>query len=698
MSATSPAIERLLSSVQYLKGVGPRSAPRLQRLGTPRVIDLLWHLPYALIDRRQMPQIGDLSRFAGQTVTLDVMIAEHRLPLRRGLPFKAVGRDKTGTLDIVYFGGRAGIWQKSLPIGANKIISGKIDYFAGRAQMVHPDYVADPGDLTHIRQAEPYYPLTDGVSNKYLRQILAQALPTLPNLPEWLDKTLLQSTNWPSWQAAIQAIHAPKREEDLQPTNPARVRLAYDEILSHQLALALLRQSLAPAATAMRPARQRDLRELFLKNLPFALTEAQKTCLREIDQDMQTPQPMLRLLQGDVGSGKTVVAVASLLNAIERGQQAALMAPTEILARQHEKTLSPWLEAIGLRVATLTGRDKGKARQNILRDLRAGQIDLLIGTHALIEDGVKFQNLGAVAIDEQHRFGVEQRLRLSHKGGEPDLLVMTATPIPRSLYLALYGDLATSRVSGKPPGRQPIDTRTIAIDRLDEVIEGLKRAIGEGQQVYWVCPLVHESELSDLAAAEARYAELKQIFGAQIGILHGQQTAKVKDAAMQDFIAGKTRIMISTTVIEVGVDVPNATIMVIDHAERFGLAQLHQLRGRVGRSDKKSSCILLYSYALSSVAKSRLQIMRETEDGFLIAEEDLKLRGAGEILGKRQSGLPGFRLADFQAHQDLFKTAQRDVQHIMHQDPYLLSERGHNLRLLLRMFGRENAAWYVQSG
>lgn len=697
MSQPHPAIERLIASVQFTKGVGPKMAALLGRIGIERTIDLLLHRPYALIDRRHMPPINQLRGMAGKIVTLDVIITEHRLPLRRGLPFKALAKDATGTIDIVYFGGRSGIWQKALPIGAHKIISGKIDFFNNKPQMVHPDYIADPGDSTKVQQLEACYGLTDGVSNKYLRQIIANALAALGDVPEWQDPTLRTTQHWPSFALALRALHTPGGEADLIPAGPVMRRLAYDEILSQQLALGLLRQTLQqPKAT--RPDIARTLRADFLRALPFALTRAQTRALGEIDQDMQAATPMLRLLQGDVGSGKTVVAVASLLNAVERGQQAALMAPTEILARQHAATIEPWLMPLGLRMAILTGRDKGKPRQKILREVKDGVIDVLIGTHALIQDGVGFKNLGAVVIDEQHRFGVEQRLRLSQKGSEPDLLVMTATPIPRSLYLALYGDLSTSRLDEKPPGRLPIDTRTIALERLSEVVEGLQRAIENGQQIYWVCPLVNESEDLDLAAAEARFNELKPFFGAQIGLLHGQQSAKVKESNLQKFIDGEYRLLISTTVIEVGVNVPNATIMVIDHAERFGLAQLHQLRGRVGRSDKKSSCILLHANHLSPTARARLGIMRETEDGFRIAEEDLQLRGAGEILGRRQSGLPEFKLADFTAHQDLFKIAQRDVQHIMQQDPYLLSPRGHHLRGLLRLFGRENAAWYVQSG
>jgi ATP-dependent DNA helicase RecG len=698
MSASAPAFGKLLQPLQFLKGVGPNYAKILVKLNGERVIDLLWHAPAHIIDRRQMPAIADLESYHGQIVTIRGVVREHQLPTRRGLPVRIILADAGGALALVFFGGRPHIWQKALPIGSQKIISGKVEFYGQLAQIVHPDYILHPADLPKLAAIEPLYPLTQGLSNKALRKIQLAALAQVPDLPEWIDTTMRQQQAWPNWRQAMRDLHHPQIAADLSVRGKTRMRLAYDEILAHQLAMGLHHLRQEKNFIISRPPIIRQLQEKFIHMLPFALTAGQNQAIADINADMTRAQPMLRLLQGDVGSGKTVVAMAMLINACERGQQAALMAPTEILARQHALTLAPWAAGLGLRLGILTGRDKGKAKQKILADLADGNIDILIGTHALIQDSVRFARLGAVVIDEQHRFGVEQRLRLMQKSGMPDLLVMTATPIPRSLYLAIYGDLATTRLLEKPPGRQPITTRSIALDRLDEVVEGLKRAIAAGAQAYWVCPLIAETEDSDLAAAEARFAELSAHFPGIIGLLHGRMRAKAKDAMMQQFTAGTIKLLISTTVIEVGVHVPDATIMVIDHAERFGLSQLHQLRGRVGRSDKPSSCLLLFAPNLSPTAQARIGIMRESEDGFRLAEEDLKLRGAGEILGKKQSGWPEMKIADFLQHQDLFQMAQRDAQHILHQDPYLLSARGKNLRLLLELFNRNEASLYVQSG
>ena len=462
--------------------------------------------------------------------------------------------------------------------------------------------------------------------------------------------------------------HHPESEADLALTAPHIARLAYDELLASQLALALMREHQRRSTGKARHGDGR-LRARLLAALPFTLTASQTQALADIESDLAKPERMLRLLQGDVGSGKTVVALLAAANVIEAGGQAAFMAPTELLVRQHARTIQPLADAAGLRMAVLTGRERGKERDAIVAGLADGSIDLLVGTHALFQSGVEFRDLALVVVDEQHRFGVHQRLALTAKGGATDVLVMTATPIPRTLVLTYYGDMDVSRLSEKPAGRRPIDTRTIPLSRLDEVVERIRAAVAGGAKAYWVCPLVEESEVLDVAAAEERFKMLTVEFGEIVGLVHGQMKAAARDAVMARFLAGEIQVLVATTVVEVGVDVADATIMVIEHAERFGLAQLHQLRGRVGRSDRPSVCLLLYKMPLGEVARERLRIMRETEDGFRIAEEDLRLRGGGEILGTRQSGLPGFRIASAEAHADLMEIARDDARLVVDKRP-----------------------------
>ncbi len=681
-----------------LQGVGPKYGKLLANATGDYLCDLFWHLPVDVLDRTAQPKIKDLKKFHGQTITISVFISAHQKPPRKAMPYKVIARDETGFMELVFFGGKEQFWLKSLPVAAEKIISGKVDFFRDVPQISHPDYIGNPQDLDHIKGMEPLYGLTYGVTNKFMRKAVASALRQAPDLPEWCDTEFIAARQWPKWRDALQQAHHPLSQTDLSPKTPSRMRLAYDEILSHQLALTLIRNIERQKKINRDRQPNFHLRRKLLDALPFRLTEAQKSAMGDIDADMARAVPMLRLLQGDVGSGKTIVALLAMLNAAECGKQAAIMAPTEILARQHQQTITPLAETIGLRVATLTARDKGKSKAELLRKIAAHDVDIVIGTHALLEDKIQFKNLGLVVIDEQHRFGVEQRLRLLQKGDAVDMLVMTATPIPRSLFLAIYGDLDTSRLMQKPPGRKPIATRTVSVERIDDVVAGIGRAIEERRQIYWVCPLVAESEVLDLAAAEDRYQQLHKIFKDKVGLVHGRMKALDKDKIMQSFLKNEIQILVATTVIEVGVNVPNASIMVIDHAERFGLSQLHQLRGRIGRGSVESSCILLYQSTSSAAAKARLNIMRETDDGFVIAEEDLKLRGAGEILGTRQSGLPDFKLADFSAHQDLFKTAQKDVSLILQNDPNLQSSRGKNLRLLLHLFDRNQAVDYLHSG
>jgi ATP-dependent DNA helicase RecG len=685
----------LFAPVTALSGVGPRFAKLFERLAGPHVVSLLWHLPSGIIDRRFSPKVADAP--PGAVATLTVTVDAHVPPPNPRQPYKVRCRDETGFLHLVFFHAKPEYLLKALPPGQVRVVSGTVDRFGPELQMTHPDHIARPEELDRLKTVEPVYPLTAGLTPKVVAKAVQAALEKAPDLPEWLDPAYQRARDWPAWKPALLAAHHPEREADLLPTTSARCRLAYDELLASQLAVALVRaqQRRLPGRATTGDGR---LRAKALAALPFALTGSQVQAVLEIEADMASAQRMLRLLQGDVGSGKTVVALLAMLIAVEAGAQAALLAPTEILARQHHATIAPLAEAAGIRLTLLTGRDKGKARQAVLDGLAAGEIPLVVGTHALLEEDVQFNDLALAVIDEQHRFGVHQRLALTNKGRGVDVLVMTATPIPRTLMLAVYGDLDVSRLTEKPAGRQPIDTRTLPIERLDEVVQAVGRAVKDGARVYWVCPLVEESELVDLAAADERHAHLTQVFGSRVGLVHGRMKGAEKDAAMAAFAEGRTSILVATTVIEVGVDVPQATVMVVEHAERFGLAQLHQLRGRVGRGDKRSTCLLLYQGPLGETAKARLTIMRETDDGFRIAEEDLRLRGAGELLGTRQSGLPEFRLADLAAHGELLAAARDDARLIVERDPELATPRGKALKVLLYLFERDAGVRTVRSG
>jgi len=685
----------LFAPVTALPGVGPRLAPLVEKLAGPHVVDLLWHLPYALIDRRFMPKIAEAP--AGRMATIRLRVDQHYPSASARRPYRVVCSDDSGFITLVFFHAKGDWLEKLLPVGEERIVSGMVEAFNDGLQITHPDHVVPPDRLDEVMTIEPVYPLTAGLPGKIMVKAAKGAVERAPVLTEWIDGAYLRRQGWPTWREALCHAHAPGGEGDLSPMAPPRQRLAYDELLANQLALALVRASLRKLA-GRAVGRDGPLRRKIVESLPFRLTGAQARSLAEIDADMGLPLRMLRLLQGDVGSGKTVVALLAMARAVEAGSQAALMAPTEILARQHLATLETLAAGANLRFALLTGRDKGKARQKILDALAAGDIDILIGTHALFQEGVDFRDLALAVIDEQHRFGVHQRLDLAAKGHAVDMLVMTATPIPRTLMLTAYGDMDVSRLDEKPPGRQAIDTRVLPLARLDQVTEGVRRAIGAGAKVYWICPLVEDSEKLDLAAATERHAELAALLGPRVGLVHGRMKGAEKDAAMAAFSGDGLDLLVATTVIEVGVDVPAATVMVIEHAERFGLAQLHQLRGRIGRGGKSSTCLLLYGAPLSENAKSRLNILRDSEDGFRIAEEDLKLRGAGELLGTRQSGLPEFRMADLTQHGDLLATARDDARLILETDADLQKPRGQALRTLLYLFERDAVVKTLRSG
>ncbi|MGH6930892.1 MAG: ATP-dependent DNA helicase RecG [Dongiaceae bacterium] len=685
----------LFAPLTALPGIGPRLAKPVASLAGEKVVSLCWHLPTDLIDRRLSPKIADAP--VGAIVTLTLTVDSHLKPGTPRLPYKVCCRDETGFIHLVFFNARPDYLLKTLPVGEVRAVSGRLDRFGAELQMTHPDYIVPIAELSMLRAVEPVYPLTAGITPKVLGKAIREAVKRAPELPEWIDGPYIRKQGWASWRTSLLAAHGPEFDRDLSPDTPARQRLAFDELLANQLALAIVRMRYRrlPGRPIVGTGK---LQDLALNGLPFRLTASQEQAIKEIQADMASGGRMLRLLQGDVGSGKTVVALLAMLATVEAGAQAALLAPTEILARQHFATIEPLARAAGVSLTLLTGRDKASTRSGMLAGLASGDIPLVIGTHALFQEDVAFRDLALAVIDEQHRFGVHQRLMLAAKGHAADVLVMTATPIPRSLMMTAYGDLDVSRLTDKPAGRQPIDTRAVPLERLDEIIAAVERATRRGARVYWVCPLVEESEAIDLAAAEERHAQLAQTYGDKVGLVHGRMKTAAKDKVMADFADGPVSILVATTVIEVGVDVPAATIIVIEHAERFGLAQLHQLRGRVGRGDQRSTCLLLYQAPLGETAKARLRILRETDDGFRIAEEDLRLRGAGELLGTRQSGLPEFRLADLTIHGELLAAARDDARLITERDPDLSGSRGAALKVLLYLFERDEVVKTVRSG
>ncbi len=690
----------LFAAVTDLPGIGPKQERLYRRLlgrdDTPRVIDLLFHLPSGWIDRRARPKLRDV--MPDTVVTVAVTIDQHRPPPPRSrAPYRIYAHDETGDITLTFFSPRKDYLERLLPVGEVRYVSGTAALYDGMLQMVHPDRIVDEAGLAKLPLVEPVYPLTEGLGAGHLRRAVDAALTRLPELPEWQDGAWRARNTFPTFASALRQLHRPETPGDLAPDAPAWLRLAYDELVAGQLALALVRANLRRPAgrTAIGDGR---LRQRIIAKLPYVLTSSQDKAIADIASDLAKPQRMLRLLQGDVGAGKTVVALLAAAVVVEAGHQAALMAPTEILARQHFQTIEPFAKAAGLRAEILTGRERGPERNRLLQRLVSGDIDLLVGTHALFQDDVVFRDLALAIVDEQHRFGVHQRLALARKGEAVDMLVLTATPIPRTLVLTSFGDMDISELREKPAGRLPIDTRTIPLERLEETVDAVGRAIADGKRVFWVCPLVEESENVDIAAAQDRFAVLSERFGDQVGLVHGRMKGPEKDRTMARFAAGDLRLLVATTVIEVGVDVPEATVMVIEHAERFGLAQLHQLRGRIGRGSERSTCLLLYRAPLGETAKARLAIMRDSQDGFRIAEEDLRLRGEGDLLGTRQSGMPGFRVARLDVHDKLLPAARDDAQLVLVKDPKLSSARGEALRQLLYLFERDAAIQLIRAG
>ncbi|WOI57026.1 ATP-dependent DNA helicase RecG [Palleronia sp. LCG004] len=685
----------LFADLTVLDGVGPKTAQHFAGLRVERPRDLLFTLPHSGIDRTRRDSIRDVT--APATVTVEVTVGRHIAPAGKG-PARVEVTDARTSFFLVFFHARGDWLARHLPVGERRIVSGRLELFDGVAQMVHPDHILRPDDGDAIPAYEPVYPLSAGLTQRLMMRAIASAIARAPDLGEWADPALVAREGWPNWKDAIAAAHRPEGAGDLSSEAPARQRLAYDELFAHQMTLALARAKRRARKGASTRA-DGVLRRRTLEALPYAPTGAQSRAIAEIETDMAGSNRMNRLLQGDVGSGKTLVAFMALLVAVEAGGQGALMAPTEILARQHLEALQPLAEAVGVRLEILTGRDKGGEREAKLAALADGGIGILVGTHAVFQQDVAFHDLRLAIVDEQHRFGVRQRLELGAKGRAVDVLVMTATPIPRSLSLAQYGDMDVSILDEKPPGRKPVQTALLNIEKLGAVVERLRAAITERRQAYWVCPLVGESEVSDLAAAEERFEHLRATLGeGNVGLVHGQMPSADKDAAMARFVSGEVPVLVATTVIEVGVNVPAASIMVIERAESFGLAQLHQLRGRVGRGSAASTCLLLYRAPLGETARRRLEILRETEDGFRIAEEDLALRGAGDLIGHAQSGLPRFRVADLERQAGLMRIAQDDARAFLERDPDLQSERGRAIRILLWLMEQDRAIRLISVG
>ena len=687
----------LFAPVTGLPGIGPKSAKLFERLDATRLVDLILTVPTGVEDRRLRTDLSDVR--SGDLVTVLVTVGQHRPGRTSSQPYKIVVEGAGQFFELVYFRAKRDWLDRSLPEGQRRVVSGRIELYDGRLQMPHPDLVLTEREAEALRPWEPVYPLTQGLSLKMMSRAVAGALSKTPELPEWLSDAATGGRAWPQWREALVMVHQPAGPEALSEANPARQRLAYDELLSHQLALQLVRAHMRRGKGRVN-AGDGALRDRALAAFGHPPTDAQTRTMAEIAGDMAAETRMMRLLQGDVGAGKTLVALIAMLTAIEAGGQAAMMAPTEILARQHAAGLQPLAEAVGVELVLLTGRDKGAGRAAKMAGIEGGKAKLILGTHALFQKDVTFHDLRLIVVDEQHRFGVRQRMELAEKAPTgADMLIMTATPIPRTLALAGYGDLDISILDEKPPGRKPIDTALVSMDRYDDVVARLRAAVEAGHRAYWVCPLVEESEVSGLVAAEHRFERLATTLGAEhVRLVHGQMGSEAKDAAMADFQSGRAQVLVATTVIEVGVDVPEATIMVVEQAERFGLAQLHQLRGRVGRGAARSSCLLLYAPPLGETARARLQIMRETEDGFRIAEEDLKIRGAGDVLGTAQSGLPKFRIADLARDTALMDLARDDARMVLHTDPDLTSERGKALKTLLYLMEREASVRMLKSG
>ena len=688
-------IKSIYSSISELPGVGPKIENLFNRMGIFRNLHFLWHIPYNVIKRQKHLNIHEAE--INSLVTLKIKVLRHKPSRFKRQPYKINCICGETPIDIVYFYARHPVMRATLPVGKEKYVSGKLEYFRNNFQITHPSHIIDAEQIKSLKDIEPVYSLTSGLSQRIVLKYLDKILNSLPKFDEWIEKKILKKYSFENWNKSINSIHNPKNSEDLINNNIFRRRLAYDELLAHQLAISIIRNS-NQKKLGIFFNKKSNLTENFIKKLPFELTKSQNKAWDEIKEDLMSRDQMVRLLQGDVGSGKTIIALLSMLLAVESGYQASIMVPTSILANQHFQNISELLKHSSIKIILLTGKDKGKNRLEKIKIIENGEANIIIGTHALIQDDINFKSIGIVVVDEQHRFGVFQRMAFTYKGVRPSVLVMSATPIPRTLSLAAYGDMDETRITEKPIGRLPIITTSLKFINEFKLIKRLKEKIKTGEKTYWICPLVEESEELDLKAATTRYNNLNKIFKKQVLLVHGRLHEKEKEEIMEKFKNENYKILVATTVIEVGIDIKDATTIIIEHAERFGLAQLHQLRGRVGRNNLQSYCILLHKDSIGDNAKRRINKMKATNDGFEIAEEDLNIRGPGEILGKKQSGIPSFKLADLTYDADLLKDAREAATEIINTNPKLNNNHGNNLKELLYLFERDVAIKTLQAG
>ena len=685
----------LNKSISALPGIGPKIETLFNKLTGNKLVNLLWHLPYNIIEREMHKNIHEAN--INSIVTIKVKITKHQASIFKKQPYKVKCICGDTPVDIVYFFARHPYIKSNLPIGEERFISGKLEYFRNSFQITHPSHIIKIENISDLRSVEPIYGLTSGLTHKIYIKTIENTLKNLPNLDEWIDNKTINKFSFNNWKKSLISIHNPRKKEDLLYSNINRRRLVFDELLAHQLSIAVIR-NFNQKQKGIQFQKKDDYINKFIKNLPFSLTDSQSNAWKTIFEDLTSPNQMIRLLQGDVGCGKTVVALLGMLLAVNSNHQSALMAPTSILAQQHFENISKFLTNMAINIIILTGKDKGKSRLEKLELIKNGKAQIIIGTHALIQEDVIYKSIGLIVIDEQHRFGVFQRMAFTNKGNKPSLLVMSATPIPRTLTLAAYGDMDESRITEKPIGRLPIETRVMPINKEKELINRLKKKLNSKEKAYWVCPLIEESEELDHQAATERYKKLKTIFKNKVLLIHGQLKENEKEIIMKKFKDEDYSILVATTVIEVGIDIKEVTTLIVEHAERFGLAQLHQLRGRVGRSNTQSTCILLYKENLGENAKKRIKTMKETNDGFKIAEYDLKLRGPGEILGKKQSGLPSFLMADLSFDADLLEEVRKTVDLISLTDPKLKTNNGKNLKNLLYLFEKDSAIKTLLAG
>ena len=647
----------LLSDLTALKGVGIKTTNLLKKKKINNIFDLLWKLPKSYTDRSLSSKIKDLR--IGEVQTITIIPKKYSFPRVRNLPNRVLCSDETGEIDCIFFNSFEGYVRKILPIGKEITVSGKIGYFRNKYQLTNPKYLSEDSSL--IKQKHNTYSLTDGITEKIYNKIINQIIENLPLLNEWHSKNILQKFDNISWNDAIKDLHKPENVGSYQKN--FYQRLAFDEIFSTFLVNSEIRKKIKKIKKINKILDVKKQNEIINK-LKFSLTNDQLKTLKEINNDLCSSTKMFRLLQGDVGSGKTIVSLLSAFNTVNSGFQVALMAPTEILARQHY-TLAKVIFPKNINIKLISGKSDYKNKKIILNELSKHKIDIIFGTHAIFQKKVNFKKLGLIIIDEQHKFGVNQRKRLSDKGGNNcDVLLMTATPIPRTLTMTMYGDMDLSIIREKPKSRKPIKTYSKLESKIDDVLKFIKKEIKLGHQIFWVCPLIEESKKIDHSSAVKKFEYLDKLFPNQVSLLHGKTDIEEKEIILNRFLKNEFKILVSTTIIEVGIDFPNANVIIIENANKFGLSQLHQLRGRVGRGDKESTCILMFKSNLSENAKKRINILKDTNDGFIISEEDMKIRGFGDILGFKQSGIKNFKLADPIHNNDLFLLAEKEMRRI----------------------------------